>query len=225
MQDQKSNIEVAVPKYPFTLPQLRYGYGTLEPYMDAKTLEIHHGKHHETYIKNLNAALKDYPELHDMGIEDLLRNIAAVPEKIRQIVRNQGGGHANHQFLWKILSPAPNKKPEGAILAAINQSFSSFEKFKTDFTNAAINLFGSGWVFLVVDLKENGKLRIFSAKDHDSVLYYGTPGLLICDVWEHAYYLKHQNRRPDYLEAYWNLVDWSVVDRRLEGIKEGKKLL
>lgn len=217
--------EANAPTYPFVLPKLRYGYDDLEPYMDAKTLEIHYSKHHASYITNLNAALKDTPELHNMTIEELLRNIDKVPEKIKLTVRNQGGGHANHQFLWKILSPGPQKPPQGALLEAINQSFGSFEKFRAEFTEAAVKLFGSGWVFLVIAPKEDGKLKIFSAKDHDSVLYYGTPGLLICDVWEHAYYLKHQNRRPEYLEAYWSLVDWGVVGHRLEGIRQGKNHL
>ena len=223
--DPNHSLEAKAPTYPFELPKLRYDYSGLEPYLDAKTLEIHHSKNHASYIQNLNAALTDYPELHELTIEEILRGIDQVPEAIKLTVMNEGGGHANHQFLWKILSPAPNQKPEGTILEAIQQTFGSFENFKTEFTDAAIKLFGSGWVFLVVAPKENGKLKIFSAKDHDSVLYYGTPGLLICDVWEHAYYLKYQNRKSEYLEAYWNLVDWQRVGLRLEGIRQGKRQL
>ena len=219
------SIESSPPKYPFALPPLRFNYDALEPYLDAETLEIHHAQHHANDVKNLNAALVAYPELHDLTIEELLRAIETVPDAVRPTVRQYGGGHANHQFLWKVLSPAPNLPPQGGILAAINDGFGSFEKFKSEFTEAAIKLFGSGWVFLVVDPQANGRLKIVSASNHDSVLYYGTPGLLICDVWEHAYYLKHQNRRQDYLGDYWRLVDWKIVDQRLEGIRLGKKQL
>jgi len=223
--EAKTQAEITAPVYPFALPKLRFGYDALEPYMDAKTLEIHHSKHHAGYITNLNAALKDYPELHNMTIEDLLRNIERMPEAIRLTVRNQGGGHANHQFLWKVLKPGPATQPKGALLEALNKDFGSFEKFKTEFTDASLKLFGSGWVFLVIDPKDSGKFKIFSAKDHESVLYHGTPGLMICDIWEHAYYLKNQNRRADYLQAFWNIVDWDVVGVRLEGIRQGKKQL
>jgi Fe-Mn family superoxide dismutase len=208
--------------YPYTLPKLRYAYDALEPYMDAKTLEIHHSKHHAAYIENLNKALQPYPAFQQMTIEELLSNIKKVPEAIRLTVRNQGGGHANHQFFWKILKPGPETKPQGALLEAINKDFGSFDQFKKTFSEAAVKLFGSGWEFLVMDPKDGGKLKLFSAKDHESVIPRGTPGLLICDVWEHAYYLKHQNRRAEFLEDFWQMVDWEVVGQRLEAARMGK---
>ena len=188
--------------YPFRLPELKFSYEALEPYMDAKTLEIHHTKHHAGYVTNLNIALKEFPELHNMTVEDLLRNIETIPESIRETVRNQGGGHANHQFFWKILKTGPASEPSGEFAALLNKDFGSFEKFRNAFDEAVIKLFGSGWVFLVVDPKDNEKLKIKSMKNHNSVLSEGTPGLLICDVWEHAYYLKHQKSQGRFLQSF-----------------------
>ncbi|MBW4471500.1 MAG: superoxide dismutase [Stenomitos rutilans HA7619-LM2] len=213
------------PVYPFPLPALRFAYDALEPFIDAETMQVHHQLHHQTYINNLNAAIKDYPQLHQMSIEDILRQLDQVPESIRATVRNQGGGHANHQFFWKILKPGPATTPEGVLGEAIAQAFESFDNFKTQFHAAGLKLFGSGWVFLVVDPKDGSKLKIHTTANQDSVLLEGLPGLLCCDVWEHAYYLKYHNRRADYLEAFWHVVDWDVVARRLEGFRAGKRQL
>ena len=213
------------PVYPFPLPTLRFSYDALEPFIDAQTMRVHHQLHHQTYINNLNAAIKDYPQLHQMSIEDILRHLDQVPETIRETVRNQGGGHANHQFFWKILKPAPANIPEGVLAKVIAETFDSFDNFKAQFQSAGMKLFGSGWVFLGVDPKAEGKLKIHTTANQDSVLLEGLPGLLCCDVWEHAYYLKYQNRRADYLEGFWHVVDWDVVARRLEGIRAGKKQL
>jgi Fe-Mn family superoxide dismutase len=207
------------------LPPLRFAYDALEPYMDAKTLEIHHSKHHAAYITALNVLIAEQPQLHSISIEELLRRLDTVPKSIRDKVAFNAGGHANHQFFWKILKPGAASEPKGVLKVAIDQAFGDFTSFKKQFTQAVISLFGSGWVFLVVDPKRGGALALHTAKNHESVLPLGTPGLLICDVWEHAYYLKHQNRRSDYMEAYWNLVDWEVVAARLEGIHAGKKQL
>jgi Fe-Mn family superoxide dismutase len=212
--------------YPFILPPLRFAYNALEPYMDAKTLEIHHSKHHAGYIKALNVLIADQPQLHDISIEELLRRLDTVPESMREKVAFYAGGHANHQFLWKILKPAQAfSEPKGIIKSAIVQAFGDVENFKRQFIQAVLSLFGSGWVFLVVDPKQGGLLAIHSAQNNESVLPLGTPGLLICDMWEHAYYLKHENRCIDYMEAFWNLVDWDVVSNRLSGIREGRKQL
>lgn len=209
---------------PYQLPPLPYAYDALEPYIDAQTMQLHHDKHHQAYITNLNAALKDYPQFDNLTIEELLRHINDVPEQIRTTVRNQGGGHANHQLFWKILRRNEGAQPTGALAAAIQDSFGSFEQFQTTFEEAGTKHFGSGWVFLVVN-PANGKLEVFSRPNQDSVLFEGKPALLANDVWEHAYYLKYQNRRAEYLHAWWNVVDWDVVAHRLEGIKAGKSQL
>ena len=226
MTDQlSSTISSTTPVYPFVLPPLRFAYDALEPFFDRETLRLHHQRHHQAYIDNLNAVLQDYPQFHQMTIEKLLRHLNEVPEVIRTTVRNQGGGHANHQFFWKILTPAAAKVPTGDLAEAIARDFGSFEKLKTAFNEAGLKLFGSGWVFIVVEPKNDGKLKVSTTQNQDSVLLEGLPGLLCCDVWEHAYYLKYQNRRAEYLEAFWNVVDWDVVAKRLEGIRAGKKQL
>jgi superoxide dismutase, Fe-Mn family len=205
----------------YKLPPLRFGYDALEPYIDAETMELHHDKHHQAYVDNLNKALEPYPQLADFPIEDLLRRLDQVPEPIRPAVRNNGGGHANHELFWTILGPSTGGVPKGAIADAITKDFGSFERFQSLFTDAATKHFGSGWAFLVVGASGE-RLEIVSLPNQDSVLSQGTPALLCCDVWEHAYYLKYRNRRPEYLGAWWNVVAWDVVDQRLRDIKAGK---
>ncbi len=225
MNDQQSNATQQTdkaPTYPFALPPLTYAYSALEPYIDEATMRLHHDKHHQTYIDNLNAVLKEYPQLHDLTIEQLLSRLHEVPDTIRQTVRDQGGGHANHQFFWKILRPgAENNRPHGALAEAMTRDFGSFESFQSRFTELGVKHFASGWVFLVVN-PASGTLEVFSRPNHESVLLEGKPGLLINDVWEHAYYLKYQQRRTAYLEAWWNVVNWDYVNERLAGIRAGK---
>ncbi|OGY31022.1 MAG: superoxide dismutase [Candidatus Andersenbacteria bacterium RIFCSPHIGHO2_02_FULL_45_11] len=194
-----------------TLPKLAYAYDALEPYIDAKTMEIHHTKHHQAYIDKLNAALEKYPELAEKSAEDLLTNLEAIPEDIRTAVRNHGGGHANHSMFWTVMSPNAGGEPKGEVLDAITQSFGSLEDFKKTFADAATGRFGSGWVWLV---KHGEKLEIMSTANQDSPLSEGKTPILGLDVWEHAYYLKYQSKRPDYVTAFWNVVNWEEVTRR-----------
>jgi Fe-Mn family superoxide dismutase len=208
----------------YQLPPLPYAYDALEPYIDAQTMQLHHDQHHQAYVDNLNAALQGYPQFDHMTIEELLRHIQDVPETIRTVVRNQGGGHANHQLFWKLLRCNNGAVPTGELADAIRDSFGSFEQFKATFEEAGLKHFGSGWVFLVVDPLSD-RLQVFSRPDQDSVLLEHKPALLANDVWEHAYYLNYQNRRADYLRAWWNVVDWDVVTQRLEGIRAGKSQL
>jgi len=205
----------------YKLPPLRFGYDALEPYIDAETMELHHDKHHQTYVDNLNKAIEPYPQLADLTIGDLLRRLDQVPEAIRTAVRNNGGGHANHQFFWEILAPKAGGSPKGVIADALTKDFGSFERFQSFFTDAAAKQFGSGWAFLVVN-PSTGRLEIMSLPNQDSVLLHGKRGLLCCDVWEHAYYLKYRNRRPDYLQAWWNVVAWDVIDQRLHNFRAGE---
>ncbi|WP_067931888.1 superoxide dismutase [Alicyclobacillus kakegawensis] len=198
------------------LPPLPYAFNALEPHIDALTMEIHHDRHHGTYVNNLNAALEGHSDLQAKSIEDLLADINSVPESIRTAVRNNGGGHANHSLFWQILSPNGGGQPTGAVADAINQTFGSFEKFKDEFSKAAAGRFGSGWAWLVVN---NGKLEIISTPNQDSPLMEGKTPILGLDVWEHAYYLKYQNKRPDYIAAFWNIVNWAEVNRRYEAAK------
>lgn len=197
----------------FELPKLNYEYGDLEPHIDAKTMEIHHSKHHATYISNLNKAIENHDSLKKMDIEDILTDIAIVPEDIRQTVINNGGGHANHSMFWKIISPNGGGNPKGKLSEMINQQFGSLEGFKGDFEKAALARFGSGWVWLVID--ENQKLEIMSTSNQDSPLSQSLKPLLCLDVWEHAYYLNYQNRRADYVKAWWNIVFWDQVEEYL----------
>jgi len=201
----------------YKLPPLRFGYDALEPYIDAETMELHHDKHHQAYVDNLNKALESYPQLAELPIEDLLRRLDEVPEPIRSAVRNNGGGHANHAFFWNILAPHADGTPKGAIRDAITKDFGSFENFQSLFADAAAKHFGSGWAFLVVD-RSAERLKIVSLPNQDSMLTHETPAVLCCDVWEHAYYLKYRNRRPDYLAAWWKVVAWDVVDERLRDV-------
>ena len=195
-----------------TLPPLPYPANALEPHIDAQTMEIHHGKHHNAYVTNLNAALEKAPELADKSLEDLLRNLNSVPEAVRTAVRNNAGGHWNHSQFWKTMGPNGGGGPTGKLADAINAAFGDFEKFKEAFNAAGAGRFGSGWVWLV---NEGGKLAVTSTPNQDNPLMDGkSPPLLGNDVWEHAYYLKYQNRRPDYLKAWWNTVNWEEVGKR-----------
>jgi Fe-Mn family superoxide dismutase len=194
-----------------TLPQLPYSYDALEPYIDARTMEIHHTKHHQTYVDKLNLALEKYPNLFDLSLEKLLSNIDSVPQEIRQAVINHGGGHYNHSLFWNIMGPNTKKKPIGRILTDIEKKWGSFDNFKNEFTKAAVNLFGSGWAWLVI---KSGSLEICTTPNQNSVLMENKFPLLGIDVWEHAYYLKYQNKRQDYVEAWWNVVDWQKVEER-----------
>ena len=207
---------------PFALAPLPYDYGALEPVISAETMRLHHDKHHQGYINALNEALESYPEARGKTIEQLLSRLDQVPEKIRTTVRNQGGGHANHQFFWKIMKPNGGGEPGGDLADAIRRDFGSFVQFQQAFQSAGAAQFGSGWVFLVVDPKQEGKLEIVTLPNQDSVLEIGKPGLLACDVWEHAYYLQYQNRRANYLKAWWNVVAWDVVEFRLRAMKAGR---
>jgi superoxide dismutase, Fe-Mn family len=194
----------------YSLPALPYAYDALEPHFDAQTMEIHHTKHHQAYITKVNAALEG-SELASKSVDDLIADLAAVPENIRGVVRNNGGGHANHSLFWTLLAPGAGSKPDGALADAIDATFGSFDQFKEQFGTAAVNRFGSGWAWLSLD---GGKLLVESTPNQDSPLMEGRIPLLGLDVWEHAYYLKYQNRRPDYISAFWNVVNWSEVARR-----------
>lgn len=196
-----------------TLPPLPYAYDALEPHIDARTMEIHHGKHHQTYVDKLNAALAKYPELTDKPVEDLLKDLNSVPEDIRTAVRNHGGGQYNHSMFWKIMAPNAGGQPSGKLAEMITSKFGSFDKFKEEFNAAAANRFGSGWAWLSVD--KNGALTITSSANQDCPLSDGLKPILCLDVWEHAYYLKYQNRRPDYTSAWWNVVNWTEVENSL----------
>lgn len=198
------------------LPPLPYAFDALEPHIDAQTMEIHHDRHHATYVNNLNAALEGHPDLQAKSVEELISNLDAVPESIRTAVRNNGGGHANHTLFWEILSPNGGGAPSGALADAINATFGSFDNFKAEFTKAATGRFGSGWAWLVVD---NGKLAVTSTPNQDSPLMEGKTPILGLDVWEHAYYLKYQNKRPDYINAFWNIVNWDEVSKRYEAAR------
>jgi Fe-Mn family superoxide dismutase len=201
---------------PFTLPPLPYANDALAPHIDAKTMEIHHTKHHQAYINNANKALEAHPALAAKSVEALISDLASVPEDIRTVIRNNAGGHANHSLFWTILAPNAGGDPSGAVADAINAAFGSFATFKEKFTAAATSRFGSGWAWLSVD---KGKLIVESTPNQDSPLMEGRTPILGLDVWEHAYYLNYQNRRPDYIAAFWNLVNWPEVNRRLAQAK------
>jgi Fe-Mn family superoxide dismutase len=193
------------------LPALPYAHDALEPFIDTMTMQIHHGKHHATYVTNLNAALEQYPDFQKHSVDDLIRNIANVPEAIRTAVRNNGGGHANHAMFWQIMAPKAGGDPSGPLADAIKASFGSFEAFKGDFKKAALGRFGSGWAWLV---NTGGKLTIESTPNQDSPVMEGRQVVMGVDVWEHAYYLKYQNRRADYVDAWWSVVNWSEIAKR-----------
>jgi len=197
----------------FTLPALPYPFDALEPHIDATTMQIHHGKHHQTYVNNLNAAIEKAPELEGKSLDDLMRGIDKVPEAVRTAVRNNGGGHWNHSMFWEIMSPSGGQ-PTGELADALQDSFGGLDKFKEQWTAAGVGRFGSGWVWL---LRDGNKLTITSTPNQDNPLMEGkSPPILALDVWEHAYYLKYQNRRPDYIAAWFNVVNWGEVEKRFE---------
>ncbi|MHC4952548.1 MAG: superoxide dismutase [Planctomycetota bacterium] len=196
----------------YTVPELPYSYDALEPHIDARTMEIHHSKHHAAYVAKLNAALEGQGALGEQSIEALISNLDQVPESIRGAVRNNGGGHANHSLFWSIMGPGKGGEPTGALADKIASTWGSFDEFKIAFANAAATRFGSGWAWL--GLKADGSLCACSSPNQDSPLMDGNTPLLGLDVWEHAYYLNYQNRRPDYIAAFWNLIDWDAVDAR-----------
>jgi Fe-Mn family superoxide dismutase len=200
----------------YELPPLPYPKDALEPHIDAQTMEIHHGKHHNAYVTNVNKALAGKPDLEKKSIETLISNLDAVPADIRNVVRNNGGGHANHSMFWKIMGPNAGGAPAGALGDDIKATFGSFDAFKEKFEAAGVGRFGSGWAWLVV---KGGKLEIMSTANQDNPLMEGIRPVLGCDVWEHAYYLKYQNRRPDYLKAWWNVVNWAEVAKYYEAAK------
>ncbi|WP_142666243.1 superoxide dismutase [Enterococcus faecalis] len=200
----------------YTLPELPYAYDALEPYIDVETMHLHHDKHHNTYVTNLNAEIEKHPELGEKSVEDLISDMNAIPEDIRTAVRNNGGGHANHTFFWEIMAPNAGGQPTGAIKEAIDETFGSFDEMKAAFKTAATGRFGSGWAWLVVN---NGKLEITSTPNQDSPLMDGQTPVLGLDVWEHAYYLKYKNVRPDYIEAFWNVVNWDKVNELFAAAK------
>lgn len=197
----------------YTLPKLPYGYDALEPYIDAKTMEIHHTKHHQAYINNLNTALKGHPELAALSAVDLIKKLDAVPEAIRTTVRNNGGGHVNHTMFWNWMGPKKGGEPKGKLSQAINSKFGSFANFQEEFTKAAITRFGSGWAWLIQGTKG---LEVISTANQDSPLMTGQTPILGLDVWEHAYYLHYQNRRPDYVKAWWNVVNWTTTSETFD---------
>jgi len=201
-----------MPKY--DLPSLPYGFDALEPHVDAETMRIHHGKHHATYVSNLNAALEKAPSLLEVTLEDLLRNLGSVPEEIRTAVRNNGGGHANHTLFWPLLSPSGGGEPKGDLAKAIAADLGSFTTFREAFENAAKTRFGSGWAWLA--LNAFGKLVVLSTPNQDSPLMDGLVPIVGLDVWEHAYYLKYQNRRADYITAFWRVVDWKRAEENFK---------
>jgi Fe-Mn family superoxide dismutase len=196
----------------FELPPLPYDYNALEPYIDTQTMQIHHDKHHAAYVTNLNNALTNNSDLASLSVEDLVRRINDVPENIRTAVRNNAGGHVNHTMFWQIMGPHGGGSPSGALANAIQSTFGSFDQFKAAFKDAGVKRFGSGWAWLVLD--QSGKLQVISTANQDSPFMDGLYPVMGNDVWEHAYYLKYQNRRPDYLDAWWNVVNWDEVARR-----------
>jgi len=201
---------------PHTLPALPYDFGALEPHIDAQTMQIHHDKHHQAYVNNLNAALDKHPDWHKKMLEELLRGINMVPEDIRTAVRNNAGGHHNHSLFWTIMAPQAGGEPSGALADAIGKTLGGFAKLKETLSNAAATRFGSGWAWLAVS---GGKLEVFSTANQDSPLMDGKIPILGLDVWEHAYYLRYQNRRPDYVAAWWNVVNCPEVGRRFDAAK------
>ncbi len=196
----------------FELPKLNYSYDSLEPYIDSRTMEIHYTKHHATYVNKLNEALEKHPELMNKNLEDLLKDLDNIPSDIRTTVRNNGGGHYNHTLFWSIMGPNGSRKPIGKLAQRIDEVFGSFDKFKLEFSDSALNRFGSGWAWLVLD--KYGHLSIISTPNQDNPIMIGLyPPILGIDVWEHAYYLKYQNRRAEYIESWWNVVNWEEVEK------------
>lgn len=217
----------AVPVGPYPLPPLPFGYAALEPVIDEATLWLHHDQHHRAYVEKTNAALARFPQWLGLSIEELLRRLPEVPAEIREAIRQFGGGHANHQFFWKILAPPAARVPTGDLAVFIRRDFGSFENFQAQFEAEGNALVGSGWVFLVARPHRDYRLEILTLANQDSVLTSPdpAPGLLICDVWEHAYYLRYQNRRAEWLQAFWQVVNWDYVGARLEGVRRGRRQL
>jgi len=200
-------------KYPYSLPQLPYPYDALEPYIDKMTMEIHHTKHHQAYINSLNSALEKYPEFHNLELEEILKKLNQLPEEIRTAVRNNGGGHYNHSLFWEIMKPNGGGEPKGKLKEEIERNFGSFEEFKKLFSETAIKHFGSGWAWLVIT--PDKKLKVYSLLNQDNPLMNGDIPIMGLDVWEHAYYLKYQNRRAEYVEAWWHVVNWDKIEENL----------
>lgn len=198
----------------FQLPDLKFAFDALEPAIDARTMEIHHDKHHASYVNNLNKALEATPELYERSVESLLKEIDSLPESVRTAVRNNGGGHANHSLFWEVLTPGGSREPSGMLKNEIEKTFGSFEAFMEKFSTAAATRFGSGWAWLVVDGSK--QLQVYSTANQDSPLSQGHTPILTLDVWEHAYYLNYQNRRPDYIKAFWSVVNWSFVEQEYQ---------
>src|SRR5438270_11168169 len=203
----------------YELPPLPYDYSALEPHIDTQTMQLHHDKHHAAYVNNLNAALQSNTQLASLSVDDLMRRISEVPDNIRTAVRNNGGGHANHSMFWQIMTPNGGGQPGGDLANAINSTFGSFDQFKAAFNDAGVKRFGSGWAWLILD--KNGSLQVVSTANQDSPLTDGSFPIMGNDVWEHAYYLKYQNRRPDYLNAWWNVVNWDEVAKRYQRARSG----
>lgn len=201
----------------YELPPLPYDYNALEPYIDEETMHLHHDKHHQAYVNNLNAAVQSHAEFASLPVEQLIQRLNDLPESIRTAVRNNGGGHANHSMYWQIMKPNGGGQPTGDLANAINSTFGSFDQFKAAFNDAGAKRFGSGWAWLVMD--RNGNLQVTSSANQDSPLMEGLFPIMGNDVWEHAYYLKYQNRRPDYLNAWWNVVNWDEVGKRYQQAK------
>ncbi len=200
----------------FTLPDLPYGYDALEPFISSNIQHLHHDKHHQSYVDNLNKALEKHPEMGEKTIEEIIKSYDKAPEDIRTVLRNHGGGHYNHSMFWQMMSPKKDQMPEGNLLEEINKAFGSYDAFKKQFSESAVKVFGSGWEWLVLD---NGKLTLMSTPNQDSPLTQGKIPVLGLDVWEHAYYLQYYNKRPDYVDAWWHVVNWENVSERFDGSK------
>jgi Fe-Mn family superoxide dismutase len=200
-------------RYPYSLPQLPYSYDALEPYIDKMTMEIHHTKHHQGYINNLNSALERYSKFHNLELEEIFKKLNQLPEEIRTAVRNNGGGHYNHSLFWEIMKPNGGGEPKGKLKEEIEKNFGSFEEFKKLFSETAIKHFGSGWAWLVIT--PDKKLKVYSMLNQDNPLMNGDIPIMGLDVWEHAYYLKYQNRRAEYVEAWWHVVNWDKIEENL----------
>lgn len=219
-----STSQTASKGAPFSLPALNYEFNALEPHIDAKTMELHHGKHHNSYVEKLNAAIGKHPDLAKMVLPQLLAELDKLPEDIRQEVRNNGGGHANHSMFWTVMSPQGGGEPKGGIADAIQQNFGGLDDLKKAMNSAGAKQFGAGWVFLMLD-PQSGKMEVASRPNQDTPLMEGKAVLFGNDVWEHAYYLKYNNRREEYLEAWWNVVDWNEVGRRYDAIRSGDAVI
>jgi Fe-Mn family superoxide dismutase len=201
----------------YEVPPLPYDYNALEPYIDTQTMQLHHDKHHAAYVTNLNAAVQSHAQFASLPVEQLIQRLNELPENIRTAVRNNGGGHANHSMFWRIMTPNGGGQPGGDLANAINSTFGSFDQFKAAFNDAGVKRFGSGWAWLI--LNQNGNLQVISTANQDSPLMEGNFPIMGNDVWEHAYYLKYQNRRPEYLNAWWNVVNWNEIEKRYQQAK------